>query len=56
MKRRIRLIAAGAICQRCGKERAVVLFHRRAWCLADVVDEVIALRAALLSGTEGKAC
>lgn len=51
---RARLIDAGAICQMCKRERAIVLFRNRAWCLVDVIDEVRALRAALLIRTGRK--
>lgn len=55
MKQRTRLIGAGAICQLCKQERAVVLFRNRVWCLVDVIDEVRALRGALLMRTGQKA-
>lgn len=54
MKQRVRLIAPYARCQRCRAARAVVLFRSRAWCVADVVREVAALRGTLLSGTSRK--
>jgi hypothetical protein len=50
MKQRTRLIAAGTICQQCGKKRAVILFRNRTWCLVDAINEVIALRGGLLPG------
>ncbi len=56
MKQRIRLIAKDGMCQRCRKRRAVVLFRDRTWCVVDAINEVIALRAALLSKASQKAC